>query len=57
MGITYCSRTNCYFRDCTRHQDKAPKDRDISIADLNDGYCFIPASLFDTKHKQDCRHT
>ena len=51
MGITYCSRTDCYFRDCTRHQDNASEGCDISIADLNDGYCFIPESLVITKHK------
>lgn len=49
--ITYCSRLDCYFRDCTKHQNNAPKDQDISIADLNDGYCFIPVSLFDTKNR------
>ena len=42
MSITYCSHTDCYYRDCVRHQNNAPTDRDISIADLNDGYCFIP---------------
>lgn len=40
--ITYCSHIDCYYRDCIRHQNHAPKDRDISIADLDDGYCFIP---------------
>jgi hypothetical protein len=40
--ITYCSRTDCYFRDCVRHQSHAPLDRPISIADLNDGYYFAP---------------
>ena len=49
--ITYCSHTDCYYRDCTRHQNHAPKDIDISIADLNDGYCFIPEGLLETKHK------
>ena len=42
MDITYCSHTDCYYRDCVRHQNNASTDRDISIADLNDGYCFIP---------------
>ena len=42
MSNTYCSHTDCYYRDCTRHQDNAPKDRLISIADLDDGFCFIP---------------
>ena len=40
--ITYCSQTECYYRDGTRHQSHAPAGKDISIADLNDGYCFIP---------------
>ena len=40
--ITYCSHTDCYYRDCTRHQDNAPAGKMISIADLNDGFCFIP---------------
>lgn len=55
MGITYCSHTDCYYRDCMRHQHNAPKDRDISIADLNDGYCFIPSHLLETKerHKRE----
>ena len=39
--ITYCSHIDCYYRDCTRHQSHAPASRQISIADLNDGYCFI----------------
>lgn len=26
-----------------RHQAHAPKDHVISIADLDDGYCFMPA--------------
>ena len=51
MGITYCSHTDCYYRGCTRHQSHAPEGRDISIADLNDGYCFIPESLLETKAK------
>lgn len=42
MGKTYCSHIDCYYRDCTRHQNNAPKNTDVSIADLNDGYCFIP---------------
>jgi hypothetical protein len=49
--ITYCSHADCYYRDCVRHQSHAPVDRDISIADLNDGYCFIPESLLKTKHR------
>jgi hypothetical protein len=41
MGdITYCSRTKCVHLDCIRHQIYAPKDKDVSIADLNDGWCF-----------------
>jgi hypothetical protein len=42
IDITYCSHIDCYYRDCIRHQCKAPADRSISIADLNDGYCFAP---------------
>ena len=38
--ITYCSRIDCCHISCDRHQDKAPKDSDISIADLNDGLCY-----------------
>jgi hypothetical protein len=44
MGITYCSQTKCVQFDCLRHQLYAPKDRDISIADLNDGLCFDPGA-------------
>jgi hypothetical protein len=40
--ITYCSHLDCYYKDCTRHQANAPADSSISIADLDDGYCFIP---------------
>ena len=39
-NITYCSRTSCVHIDCSRHQDNAPKNIDISIADLSDGWCF-----------------
>ena len=49
--ITYCSHIDCYYRDCTRHQCRAPEGQAISIADLNDGYCFIPVELVKTKHK------
>ena len=50
--ITYCSHLDCYYRDCTRHQSSAPKDTDISIADLNDGFCFIPTQE-ETTNKRD----
>lgn len=40
MEMTYCSHIDCIHTDCVRHQDFAPRDRDISIADLNDGLCF-----------------
>ena len=40
--ITYCSHTDCYYRDCIRHQYNAPTDKVISVADLDDGFCFIP---------------
>ena len=43
--ITYCSHGDCYYRDCARHQCHALADMQISIADLNDGYCFIPSHL------------
>lgn len=37
----YCSRLDCIHADCSRHQDNAPEGRDISIADLNDGWwCY-----------------
>ena len=42
QDITYCSHIDCYDKECPRHQSKAPKGKDISIADLNDDYCFIP---------------
>lgn len=38
--ITYCSRIDCAHIDCSRHQDNAVKNKDISIADLNDGWCY-----------------
>jgi hypothetical protein len=40
MDITYCYHVDCIHKDCIRHLDNAPKDVDISIADLNDGLCF-----------------
>jgi hypothetical protein len=40
MDITYCSRTECGDTSCIRHQFNAPHG-DISIADLNNGKCFI----------------
>jgi hypothetical protein len=42
MDITYCSQTKCTHLDCIRHQIYAPKDKNINIADLNDGWCFDP---------------
>jgi hypothetical protein len=42
MGKTYCSLTNCTQLDCPRHQSSAPPGSIISIANLNDGYCYIP---------------
>ena len=38
--ITYCSRIDCVHVDCSRHQDNAPTNKDISIADLTDGWCY-----------------
>ena len=49
--ITYCSQIDCYYRDCMRHQCKATADRAISIADLNDGYCFTPEPKVDPAFK------
>ena len=41
--ITYCSHIDCYYKeDCPRHQIHAPSGIIISIADLDDGYCFVP---------------
>ena len=39
MDITYCSKTNCGKLSCERNQYNAPKNRDISIADLDNG-CY-----------------
>ena len=47
--ITYCSHIDCYYKDCIRHQSNAPSGRNISIADLNDGYCFVPESLLEVR--------
>lgn len=52
MGKTYCSEINCRYTDCPGHQHNAPKDKDICIADLNDGWCFAPANYC---FKEDCR--
>lgn len=43
MGITYCSKFDCAYTSCTRNQCHAPKDDSISIADLCDGWCYMPA--------------
>lgn len=51
--IIYCSHIDCYFTDCARHQYNAPEGKGISIADLDDGYCFVPEQLIATK----ARHT
>lgn len=43
--ITYCSRTDCRH-PCLRNQKFAPKDRDISIADL-DNNCYLSPEVDD----------
>lgn len=40
--VTYCSHIDCSDTECGYHQSKAPQNVDISIADLNDDYCYIP---------------
>ena len=52
MSITYCTHKDCYYRDCVRHLDNAPKGRLISIADLNDGFCFIPENVAVNKRER-----
>lgn len=42
MGITYCSKFDCAHTDCTKNQCHAPQHQDISIADLCDGWCYMP---------------
>lgn len=37
MDITYCSKTDCGKLSCERNQYNAPKNIDISIADLDNG--------------------
>lgn len=54
MSKTFCSQTKCMYIDCPKHQYNAPKDRDISIADLNDGLCFTKQ---DYCIQSDCRKT
>ena len=44
--ITYCCRTDCRHETCLRHSRLAPKDRDISIADLNDN-CYLSPEVDD----------
>jgi hypothetical protein len=48
---TYCSRVNCVHIDCSRHQDNAPNGAIISIADLNDGWCFDEAGETDDRKR------
>lgn len=52
MRKTYCSKINCKYIDCLKHQHNAPKDKNISIADLDDGWCYTPANYCS---KEDCR--
>jgi hypothetical protein len=40
MDKTFCSQVACMHEDCSRHQYNAPDGMEISIADLNDGWCF-----------------
>lgn len=54
MSKTFCSQIKCMYIDCQKHQYNAPKDRDISIADLNDGLCFAKQ---DYCIQSDCRKT
>lgn len=51
--ITYCSHMECYYRDCVRHQNNAPASKHISIADLDDGFCFIPKYSVDPAFKSN----
>ena len=45
MGKTYCSLLNCVYTTCSRHQHNAPPGSRISIANLNDGYCYMPNDI------------
>ena len=51
--ITYCSHIECYYKDCVRHQHNAPAEENISIADLDDGFCFIPEHRVDPAFKSN----
>lgn len=44
--ITYCCYINCRHETCPRNQRYAPKDKDISIADLNDN-CYLSPQIDD----------
>lgn len=53
--FTYCSHTDCSCEDCVRHQANVPRHltySDISIADLNDGYCFLPKQKSPTRREK-----
>ena len=45
MGITYCSRTDCLYRDCGRHQNNLPEGDIFSIADFSEDVCYKSTSL------------
>ena len=60
--ITYCSKTNCGKLSCERNQYNVPKNKNISIADLDNG-CFglyenpnqFTYCIMSDCRKKDCR--
>lgn len=52
MGKTYCARVDCKHTDCAWHQNKAPTDRDISIAYLDEYCSWVPnIAVADTRKR------
>jgi hypothetical protein len=51
--ITYCSNIDCIHRECHRHQFNAPKNTDISMADLNDGLCYTSKKAVEAIYTKD----
>ena len=62
MDITFCSKVSCGKLSCERNQYNAPKNKDISIADLDNG-CFGLAEnpdkfyycMYQNCRKKSCR--
>lgn len=55
MDITYCMHVDCMDTECSRHPNKVPYGKAVSMADLNDGLCYTTkgAVVLDTINERD----